>query len=183
MSELDLSDLMHDGDTLELGDGVMLRLRVEPDDIDPFENADCYGKIAPVERDRYNGYNGEKDRPDGFDGNAEKLHVPGNGGAVWWQPHPESPKRGTDEFKRERKNILDLLEYGCCGFVLELCDGEDAYHRPIVRHVASLWGIEPFPGDYAHEVVRDLYAEIEAAMADLASQVDPSDTPSWEAMQ
>ena len=83
-------------------------------------------------------------RPDGFDGNAEKLSY-GNGDCVWWQPHSDGPKRGTPEFEQERKHVRDLLEFGMCGFILELLEGKDAYRQPIVTKVASLWGIEPFP--------------------------------------
>jgi hypothetical protein len=85
---------------------------------------------------------------------------------VWWQPPADGPKRGTPEFASERRHVLELLEYGMCGFVLELLEGDDAYNDPIVTRVASLWGIEPFPDrDFQQEIVRDLWREIQEVTA------------------
>jgi len=156
-TEPDLSALREDGDTVELDDGCTLRLSVEPDDIDPFREWECYGRVAPVERDRYGD---QAERPDGYNGNAEILSY--GHGSVWWQPSPDGPKRGTPEFKRERSHVRDLLEYGMCGLVLELCNGTDAYGRPVVVRTASLWAIEPFPEhEYVTTILRDLWSEIE----------------------
>src|SRR5690606_2451220 len=82
--------------TVDLDDGRALRLKVEPDDwptLDLLE--DCYGTLTAAEAYRgdrdyhryptswvYSGH--DRPRPDGFDGNAEKLHVRGDG--YWWQP-------------------------------------------------------------------------------------------------
>jgi hypothetical protein len=49
MSEADLAQLSGDDDTMELDDGRTLRLLIKPDDINPFDEFDCYGRIAPVE--------------------------------------------------------------------------------------------------------------------------------------
>ena len=158
-----LAELAYDGDTVEIGKGRTLRLRIEPDDLYPFEDADCYGMISPVEQDRYSPYHNERNRPDNFNGNAEKIDIPNNGGTVWWQPPADGPKRGTPAFERERQGVLNLLEFGYCGFILELRKGTDGYGHPIVRKSASLWGIEPFPpAETSQEIIRNLWAELSA---------------------
>lgn len=159
---INLSELTGDGNALDIGNGQSLRLRIESDDISPFEETDTYGRIAGLQFDRFYRH-GERPRPDGFNGNAEKLYVPNNGGTYWWQPPADGPKRGTDEFKGLRKRVLELLEYGYCAYVLELLEGENAYHEPIVRKFANLGEIEPFPTvEYRAEIVRNLWTEIQA---------------------
>jgi hypothetical protein len=157
----DLSRLTDDGDTVELNDGRTLRLRIESDDIDPFGEFEVYGKVASPGRQNEYGY---QTRPKGFDGNAERLYY-GNSGPIWWQPSPDGPKRGTPEFAGERDMVRNLLEFGMSGYLLEILDGEDAYGRPIVGHVASLWGIEPFPArEYQTEIVKELWSELESEL-------------------
>lgn len=154
------SQLREDGDTVDLPDGRKLRLRLKPDDTNPFEEYDCYGRIAPVGPvwDRH----GERTRrPDGFDGKAEKLWPPQNCDQVWWQP-PADVKRSDPHFAELRDQVRDLVAFGMQGAVVELLDTEpDAYHQPAVRETASLWGLEPFiDKDYLATVVGELIDEI-----------------------
>ena len=154
-----IAELTGDGDTFELEDGRTLRLKVEPDDdssiMDEQGEGVWCGRLAWVNRDRWTGH--DAPRPDGFDGRARKLQR-NSGDPIWWQP-PED--LDADNIVAMSKTLLDLLEYGYCGVIVELCDGEDAYHRPIVVKTASLWGIEPFPDkDYLAEVVRELVEEV-----------------------
>lgn len=154
------SELVYDDDTCELDDGRVIRLRVEPDDINPFEfyGDESYGKVAPV---RNNRWSGRSYRPVGFTGNAEKIWPPQNSDPIWWEPPKDGPKRGTPEFKKLRALVADIAAFGLSRFVLELCDGKDAYSRSIVRRVASVGGIEPDPEHaYRMEIVTDLLYEL-----------------------
>lgn len=155
---LDLSSLTEDGDTLELADGRLLRLRVEPDPDFSINDYDADGKIAWGTRDDY----GEH-RPAGFDGSAEKLNIYDHGVSLWWQPYEGlTAKHGSYEWEQERRRIQDLATYGFVGLVLELCQGKDAYARPIVVRTASLWGIESTADDdYRRELINDLASELE----------------------
>lgn len=164
MTDLDLTQLTQDGDTLELPDGRTLRVRVEPDqDYNPFEDFDIYGRISdlrwgPDNRSLENVY-GNLERPHDFDGNAEKIDI--ISGRIWWQPPKDGPKRGTPEFREWRSFIIDLASYGGVGVILELLDEvPDAYGQPVVRHTASLWGIDSLDDGYITEVVRDLAHEL-----------------------
>lgn len=147
-------EALDDGESFKLDDGRTIRFKVELDDTNPFDDYDCYGKIAWVGR----GY--RENRPDGFDGNAEKLQA-NRSDQVWWQP-PADVKRTDPGFAKFRRQVTDLLEFGMCGYVLELCDGKDAYGRDIVVDVQSLWGIEPFAEDsYRVEIIGELLSEME----------------------
>lgn len=146
--------LTHDGDTVDLEGGDTLRLVFRPDDSNPFEEADSYGRVEWARRSRRN----QQQRPSGFDGNAEKLYVGGD--AFWWQP-PADVKRTGPGFDALRTTVRDLAEFGYIGVVVERLSGQDAYQRPIVVNVASLWGIEPDPDpEYLQTVVADLIAEV-----------------------
>lgn len=149
---IDLSSLTEDGDTLDLGDGRTLRLRIRPDeDIDPFKEFDCYGKLSECRTDGQ--------RPAGFDGNAEKLRLQHD--CYWWQPPADGPKRGTDEFASLRQSVIDVANDGLYGVVLELLSGKDGYGQPIVAKVESLWAIDGLrQNDYLSTVVRDLADEM-----------------------
>jgi len=152
----DLSTLTMDWDTLDLEDGRVLRLRIEPDDVNPFEdNPDFYGRIASTERNRETG---RSQRPDGFDGNAEKLSIYND--VIWWQP-PKDVKRTSEHFAGFRDFIRELASFGSHYVALEILEGEDAYHRPIVVNVASLGGIDSLDGGYLEQVVTELAAELE----------------------
>lgn len=157
---VDLSSLTSDGDTVEVDESRTLRLRILPDaDIDPFDDSDFWGKIAPLGASPRNDY-GERERPTGFDGNAEKLSVASNGETVWWQPPADGPERTDPIFAKFRQNVLDLLENGMCGVVLEILDGKDAYGTPVVVKTESLWGIDSLENGYLAVVVKDLAQEL-----------------------
>lgn len=148
--------LTDDGKTYALPDGRTLRLTITPDDIDPFAEHDAYGRVAPVKPDRHTVY--PATRPDGFDGNAEKLW---SRSQYWWQPPTDAPRRDDPAFSALRALVCDVLNYGMCVVSVELLDGTDAYSRPIVRDVASLAGVEPMPSseDLAG-FVADLLSEL-----------------------
>ena len=151
---LDLSTLREDGDTLELDDGRVLRLRVVPDDCTTFSDFDCYGRL---ECDGPRNWQGYPTRPKDFTGNAERLYY-GNDGPWWWEPPADGPKRGTPEFSKFRTAVAQLAAYGFVVLVLELCEGHDYYVRPIVVGSASLGGIEwdSDPADYLPDMVYEL---------------------------
>lgn len=155
MTTPDLSQLTDSGDILDLDDGRRLRLLIEPDDIDPFAEFDVYGKAASV-GGRTNDY-GYHVRPHGFNGNAEKIWISGD--QVWWQP-PDDVKRTDEGFDEFRSHVIELLTFGMTGVVLEVLQGEDAYSRPIVVKVASLWGIDSLDNGYLAEVLGELYEEV-----------------------
>lgn len=170
--QLDLSSLTDDGDTIELGDGRTLRLRIENDDTPVMDqwSDDCYGRVEWIDphaiarwQDRTGNYNGAP-RPAGFDGNAEKLHLslPPNGSSdyYWWQPPADVP-RTSEHFRTMRAAVEELLTWGYYSVGVELLDGTDAYGRPIVANAAWLGGIEPNYGSYLAEVISDLVAELE----------------------
>lgn len=173
----DLSALDEDGDTVGLADGRTLRLSILVDQDSQVTDfgPEAYGSFAwPDEyRDRNTG---QPRRPDGFDGNAEKLNT--ISGPIWWQPSPDSPlQRGTQEWSDFRTFLGDLISFGFKGVRLEILEGEDAYGRAIVRAEASLWGIDtldthaytdaegvhhPFVRNgYLTEIVRELAAELD----------------------
>lgn len=145
---VEIEDLTQDGDVIDLPDGRKLRLRIQPDDTNPFTEYETYGKVEWANR-RY-----ERQRPDGFDGNAEILN------GAWWQPPADGPKRGTEEFAKFRQLVLKLIEFGMETVILEVLDGEDAYHRPIVTQVTSLGGIDSLEDGYLAEVVKELGEEL-----------------------
>jgi hypothetical protein len=139
-------------------DGRSLRLRVELDDWAQPGDDDFHGSFAPVDH-RTNAY-GYSRRPDGFDGNSEKLWV-GRSDEVWWQPPKNGPKRGTPEFDVFRRNVRDLMEFGYQVMTVELVDGADCYGRGTVLAAESLCGIEPYAdAGYRREIVAELAAEL-----------------------
>lgn len=145
------------GDRAEhpLADDVAVRVRLEPDDMTTLDDwGDCYGTFEFV-NDRY----GQGQRPSGFDGNAEKLCANG-GDPMWWQP-PADVKRTDPSFAEFRRIVLELLEFGWVGVIVERLEGEDDYGHGIVRDHASLWGIESMvKPDYLAEVIDDLLVEV-----------------------
>jgi hypothetical protein len=131
-------------------DGQVWRARVEPDcDHSVFDEDECYIGRLVWARERHGL------RPDGFDGAARKLTTHG-GDQVWWQP-PDDITSVTDFAQM----VTDLLNYGYVGVIVERCEGEDGYGRPIVREASSLWGIDAMSSDtpYLAEVIGELVAE------------------------
>ena len=136
---IDLTDLTDDGDTVDLDDGRTLRLRVEFDQDTTINDFDCYGKTERYCHDYWR--EGRTLRPDDFTGNAEKIQVD-RGLWIWWEPPADGPKRGTPEFRQFRGTVTDLVSYGFVLVGLELCEGTDAYNRPVVVDVTWLGGVE-----------------------------------------
>lgn len=156
--------LHDDRDTYDMPDGRTLRLCITPDEgFDIFACLDTYGRIEWVDDRTWNDYGYRKGRPDGFDGNAEKIRA-NRSEEVWWQPPTDGPKRGAEGWAELRSLVSDLLEFGCYVITVELLDGEDAYRRPIVRDAASIGGVEPlsYGSDYLSELVSDLLGELDA---------------------
>lgn len=154
-----IAQLSHDGSVLKLDDGRILRLRVEVDEDTTINDDDFYGKTEAYSH-RYIGEEGHTKRPTDFTGNAQKIEVD-RGYWMWWEPPTDGPKRGTPEFTKLRHQVTDLLRDGFKGVVLELCQGTDAYHRPIVVDVAQLWGIDSTDDGYLVEIVSELWGEID----------------------
>jgi len=146
---------------MELDDGRTVRLRIEPDQDHSVldEDEEMFGSFAHV--GRRNDY-GHYERPDGFDGNAELLGIGRSYDRIWWQPRKDAPRRGTSEFDLERSQIIELLEYGYVGFIIEVwhsCGECSTRHE---EASASLWGIESFVDKaYQQEVISDLLAELD----------------------
>lgn len=141
-----------DGGTAALPGGVTLRLTLEADDIDPFDDTvgagEWCGRIAWRDNRR-------AQRPDGFDGNAEVVRISGD--AYWWQPGADAPTRGTDEFAHYRRTVLDLAETGYAIALLDVEIGRDATRRPIVAGRSVLGGIgwDGMDPSYLRDMVED----------------------------
>lgn len=153
MSSLDLSTLTNDGDTLELADGRTLRLRFEPD---PDSSINDYDSDGRVEWTRNNDYGAV--RPDGFTGRARILekHL---GSSLWWEPYEDLTE---DQIRSEEFRIHQLVEYGFNVVFLELCDGEDAFGRPVVKEYETLGMVEwDASGAYLKDILEGMLAEME----------------------
>lgn len=156
LTKLDLSSLTDDGDTLELPDGRVLRLKIVPDEDASINDDEFYGRVS-FDRVRRNNYGNEM-RPEGFTGNAEKLWY-GNDGPWWWEP-PVDVKRTDPQFGALRDSVRELLAFGYKGVTLELVSSCDHCHRSGVVESASLWGIDSLDNGYIHEVVGELASEL-----------------------
>jgi hypothetical protein len=147
-------ELQDDGDTVDLADGRMLRLRIEVDQDASINDYDSDGKVTWSR-----GGEGTT-RPAGFNGRARIIEVD-YPDRLWWQPCDGL----TDEqIRAETPRIRDLVRYGFKGVILELCAGVDAYGRPIVVDAASLWGIDSLDDGYLATVLSDLVGELDAAV-------------------
>lgn len=125
--------------TLELDNGQTLRFRTSPDDTS-INDFDCYGKVSHI-------FRGNSERPDGFDGMAEKIW--GYTEQYWWQP-PDDLRSGWHnyEYKEQlRKNVEHILAFGFDRYWLEICDGVNAYGEPIVIDYTVTGGYEPLQND------------------------------------
>lgn len=126
--------------------GITFRCRVEHDqDHSVFDDGDWYGELNQgVTRS----WQRRPDRPDHFDGNAECLGVGRSYDRVWWQP-PADVKRTDAGFAALRRSLLDLLEYGYVGVLVDSDVGEE-----------SLWSIGSMETEYQCEVACDLIDEL-----------------------
>ena len=79
----DLTGLTQHGDTLELDDGRMLRLLVEPDQDTSVTDFDCYGRFEWTRENDYGPV-----RPHDFTGRARILKHSWHE-SLWWEPYEE----------------------------------------------------------------------------------------------
>lgn len=150
-TETIVPDLTQSGDTHELDDGRVIRLLIEPDqDHSIDDDGDWYGQLSYA-------HFGNEPRPDGFNGNAEKINV--NGDTYWWQP-PEDVKRHDGGVDRLRYCLTDVMTCGWVGVIVELLEKCDhGCHHVIDQQ--SLWGIEwNVDPAYLQEVIEDLVGEL-----------------------
>jgi hypothetical protein len=166
--ESDMTSLLHlatelvAAERVTLADGRLLRLCRDHDTDTSINDYDCYGRVEPV-REQPHSYR-DAPRPEGFDGAAVKI-IDAWGDRWWWQPTLElwgTPRAewhaDAERRRREIDNVRDLLTWGFGILRVELCQGTDAYGRPIVVDYATVGGIEPFGDDT--DVVADLLAEL-----------------------
>ena len=156
IDETTIAEAVATGKPVDLPDGRALRVRIETDHDTEVGDYECYGRVAWVETDRDTGQ--AKSRPEGFDGRALKLHAYG-GDTFWWQP-PYDMGMPDDDLPRSRAQVIELVSFGFHGVIVELLDGHDAYGEPIVRDVASLWGVDDIADEYVRSVVADLVEEL-----------------------
>jgi len=162
-----LDALDKDGASYDLGDGRTVRLSIEPDHDASVRDYECYGEVSEHAY-RYTDREGRTERPDGFDGNAEKIEVD-RGLWVWWQPprgemawtEPDGTpaRRGSETFRKCRESVIDLLRCGFTGVVLTVTDECDCCGQDVTE-TASLWGIDSLDDGYLADVVGDLLSEL-----------------------
>lgn len=141
LSKEQLHDLVGSGE-IELDNGDVLRFTELPDEDTRVGDFDCYGKVEHIWRRTY-----RPERPDGFDGMAEKIHTGRD--EFWWQP-PDDLRSGWHSYEHRnhlRNLVRDILSYGFVVYRVELCRGRDAYGQAIVVDYATIGGIEPFQTD------------------------------------
>lgn len=135
----DFAEALADNETVDLPNGQTLRLRRDYDYDTTINDYDYLGKVEPVRRCDY-GYP-HAERPKGFDGSARIMRT--RDGNYWWQP-PDCFATYTPDVQRAIwRGACDVVEFGYYVYIVELCEDQDAYRRPIVREVQSLGGIEP----------------------------------------
>lgn len=140
-------DVPFDGKQTAVVDGIEYTISIEADTehsiMDEQGEGVWCGRLEWGDR-RTNDW-GHKSRPEGFDGNASRLHFGRDNDDVWWQP-PDDVKRGTEGFDTLRRTIIDCLEYGYVGVIVEDQFG----------HKHSCWGVEAMESDYHAEVACEL---------------------------
>jgi hypothetical protein len=148
LSAIDPEDLQ-ENDSLPLLDGYFLSLTVEPDDINPFDFFDCYGKITWA--------SSQSSRPDGFDGSAEIVDR-NRGSVLWWQPCREGEK--VYNSPKDRQRVMACLQYGLKVATLTLYGPANSV---VGRHIvginsACVGALEPLdnPRDYAADLLIDI---------------------------
>ncbi len=143
----------------DLPNGKTIRLREEPDHDTRINDWDCYGKVEHL-----NGY-GSRNRPQHFTGMAEIVRT--HSEQYWWQP-PCTDKEDVSRWYSDseyrntlRNTVREILDFGFQTYVLEICEGEDAYGNPIVQDYTTLGGIEPLVSnetkeDYVYDMMFEL---------------------------
>jgi hypothetical protein len=140
---------LQENDNLPLLDGCFLSLTVQPDDINPFDFFDCYGRMAWAPS--------QSSRPDGFDGSAEIVDR-ARGNVLWWQPCREGKK--VYNSPKDRRQVMDLLEYGLKLATLTLYGPVNSVvgSHAVEIGCACIGGLEPLrnPRDYAADLLSDI---------------------------
>lgn len=113
------------------------------------EYGDWYGRL------KWGDYH-HRQRPDGFDGAAEKISM--RDGFLWWQP-PEDVKSAPErrEWIRERVQGYYLDHWIYVGLVVTLYSAPCPKCGERAEHQASLWGIE---SDADHSYIREVVSEL-----------------------
>lgn len=137
----DFAQALADNETVDLPNGQTLRLRRDYDHLVTINDFDYLGKVEPVQPDRYYGCYPHAERPRGFDGSARIMRT--RYGNYWWQPPDGFATYEKDVQRAIWRTACDVVEYGYYVYIVELCEDQDAYRRPIVREVEFLGGIEP----------------------------------------
>jgi len=139
-----------------LADGRILRLRVRGDEYTRLEDdGDWFGAVEWVP------YAGglPGNRPHTMNGAAEVLDRT-RYSQLWWQPPTDAVKDATLR-KSLKRSIEMIMAYGYSEYVLELCEGRDAYGRPIVTNMTSRGGIEPtYDSEFIDEIVAEMMSEL-----------------------
>lgn len=147
-------DGQNDGDR---GDWL-IRCKVEPDDI-PVQDLWCDDAYGPISEHCYDYcHDGNTPRPDTMDGSAVKIQVD-RGYWTWWQAPPGFPIH-SEEWRKLRSSVRDLLEFGFQQVGVELCHGSDAYGRPIVVDCAWLGGVDTTEQEYLASLIHDLLLDL-----------------------
>lgn len=165
---INLSTLTEDGDTLDLGNGLSLRLRVEPDECGSvMDDGDWHGDLKWGGFDRYTG---RSVRPDGFDGSAEKI-LTDSGDALWWAP-PADAVRDAELRDRLRSSIVALYHQGYNVVTLELREtlADHAGHPHTVTVESASIGMVALIG----ETTEDDVAHVQELLSDLIYEVLPN---------
>jgi len=137
----EIASVLDDEKPYTLADGRVLRLRVEPDYQTELNDFDYLGRVEPVQPDRYYYAYPHAERPQGFDGSARIIRT--RDSSYWWQPPTDYEKCDRSVRDAIYRTACEVLMYGYAVYIVEVCDGQDAYGRLIVRDVASMGGIEP----------------------------------------
>jgi hypothetical protein len=144
---------------VELPNGQSVRCISSPDEFTDINDDEFFGRLEWVRKSSNLYGDNRTTRPDWCDGNAEIIDRE-HFSVLWWQPSSDA-KRGTDEFTRLRRSLMDIVNYGYQVITLELREGTDAYGRPIVIDVESEMGVEAMADDGdIREITRNLFDEM-----------------------
>lgn len=155
----EIASALRTSESCELSNGQLVRFRRDFDYNISLNDFDYLGKITPVEPDRYYYCYPHAERPAGFDGSARIIRT--RDASLWWQPPSDWHTMSADTQRAVWRTACDVVEWGYYVYVVELCEGVDAYRRPIVRNVEALGGVEPMLGDDDDEaIITDLLAQL-----------------------
>lgn len=155
----EIASELYERETCELPNGQLVRFRRDHDYNTDLNDFDYLGKVEPVLPDRYYYCYPHAERPAGFDGSARILRTRDSN--LWWQPPTGWHDMSADTQRAVWRTACSVIEWGYYVYVVELCEGVDAYNRPIVRKVNALGGIEPdLRRDDDEACLRDLLMEL-----------------------